>query len=225
MCSIHTIDTPPVADLLIVSTSSSTSASVSPPAISSSSSTRRLRGQRPGELEALAVEQRQRAGEDVGLVDHPGPFAAPSTAASSFDAGRPSAAPNVLPTSTFSNTVKPSNGRGICAVRPMPRWHRTWAGKLGDVLPAEDDAAAVGPQVAGDQVEQRRLARAVRPDDAESLTLGNVEREVSTTCKRAEALARRRRLAAVPSCRHGDDVSRAASACHRWGSPATASCW
>ena len=36
----------------------------------------------------------------------------------------------------------------------------------GDVLAVEDDLAAIGRDIAGDQVEQRRFARAVRADQA-----------------------------------------------------------
>ena len=45
----------------------------------------------------------------------------------------------------------------------------------GDVDAVERDAAAVGADGAGDQVEQRGLAGAVRADDAERLALRDVE--------------------------------------------------
>ncbi len=40
------------------------------------------------------------------------------------------------------------------------------SGKRGDVFAAEHDCAGVRPDDAGDGVDQRRLARAVRPDQA-----------------------------------------------------------
>ncbi len=48
--------------------------------------------------------------------------------------------------------------------------------QAGDVLAGEDDAASVGRDGAGGDAEQRGLARAVGPDDAERFALG--EREV-----------------------------------------------
>src|SRR6516164_6654306 len=57
-----------------------------------------------------------------------------------------------------------------------------------DFLPSEDDAAGIGPQVAGDQVEERRLAGAVGADDAQHLAL--VERHANAVHRlhRAKAL-------------------------------------
>ena len=225
MCSIHTIDTPAARISLIVSTSSRTSPSVSPPAISSSSSKRGLRRQRPGELEALAVEQGQRARNDVGLVDHAGPFAAPRPQLPlSTPANRPTA-PNVLPTSTFSNTVRPSNGRGICAVRPMPRWHRAWADSLVMSAPARTMVPLSDRRSPAIRLSSVVLPAPFGPTMPRASPSATSNVKCSTTCKRAETLADVVDFAAVPSYRHGDDVSRAASACHWWGSRATVSCW
>ena len=94
--------------------------------------------------------------------------------------------PNVEPTSTFSKTVRPSNGRGICDVRPMPMWQRTWAGRPRHVDAVERHRAGVGPQVAGDQVEQRRLAGTVGPDDPDRVTLGDLERQTVDDREAAE---------------------------------------
>ena len=44
-----------------------------------------------------------------------------------------------------------------------------------DGLPAQHDPSGVGPQVPGDQVEEGRLARAVRSDHCMALTLGQQE--------------------------------------------------
>ena len=96
--------------------------------------------------------------------------------------------PNVEPTSTFSNTVSPSNGRGICDVRPMPMWQRTCAERRVTSTPSRVDRARVGPQVTGDQVEQRCLAGAVGPDDPDRVTLGDLERETVDDGQAAEPL-------------------------------------
>ena len=67
-CSIQMIETPLRRMLRIRSTSAAHSCSVRPPATSSRSSSARLRRQRAGEFEPLAVEQREPAGRPVGLV-------------------------------------------------------------------------------------------------------------------------------------------------------------
>ena len=46
----------------------------------------------------------------------------------------------------------------------------------GHIAPVQHDATCVGTQVTGDQVEQRRFARAVGPDDRADAALGHVER-------------------------------------------------
>ena len=51
----------------------------------------------------------------------------------------------------------------------MPARQRWCGGSRGDVAAVEADLAGIGREAAGDQVEQRRLAGAVRPDDAERL--------------------------------------------------------
>src|SRR3984957_9124997 len=59
----------------------------------------------------------------------------------------------------------------------------------GDVGAGEHDAAGVRREDAVDQVEQGRLAGAVRPDQAEDLALAHLEREVAHGLQAAEALA------------------------------------
>ena len=48
----------------------------------------------------------------------------------------------------------------------------------GDVAPAQLDRPGGRPVQPREQVEERRLARAVRADDAEQLALGNLERDI-----------------------------------------------
>ena len=67
----------------------------------------------------------------------------------------------------------------------MPSRERAMRGQRGDVGPGEHDAARVRRDVAGDQVEHRRFAGAVRPDDAERLTLLDREGEVIGRLERA----------------------------------------
>jgi hypothetical protein len=61
-------------------------------------------------------------------------------------------------------------------------------GLPGDIGPVEADRAPIGSEVARDEVQERCLARAVRPHDAEGLTLGNVEREVLDDVDASEPL-------------------------------------
>jgi hypothetical protein len=55
-------------------------------------------------------------------------------------------------------------------------------------LVLEEDVAVVRPVHAGDEVEERRLAGAVRADDADDLTLGDVQVEILDHGEPAEAL-------------------------------------
>ena len=62
----------------------------------------------------------------------------------------------------------------------------------GDGAAVELHLAGTRPELAEDAVEQRRLAAAVRPDDAEDLALVDVERHAVDGLDAAEALARGR---------------------------------
>src|SRR5262249_43086276 len=57
-----------------------------------------------------------------------------------------------------------------------------------DVPPREDDPAIVGTKRAGHAADERRLARAVRSDEPEALTLLHVERQPVERGQAAEAL-------------------------------------
>src|SRR5207247_2343274 len=57
-----------------------------------------------------------------------------------------------------------------------------------DVAAGEDDAPAVGPRAPADDVEQRRLARAIRADDPERITLGQRQADVLERSHGAERL-------------------------------------
>ena len=74
MCSIHTIATPPAWISLDLVDELEDLGLGQPAGDLVEQQHPRLGGQRPGQLEALAVEQGQRAGGDVGLVEHAGPL-------------------------------------------------------------------------------------------------------------------------------------------------------
>ena len=65
---------------------------------------------------------------------------------------------------TFSSTVISGNGRGIWKVRATPAVNTSWGARAVDPAPGEPDPSLVGDLDAGHGVEERRLARAVRPD-------------------------------------------------------------
>src|SRR5690606_41986734 len=56
-----------------------------------------------------------------------------------------------------------------------------------DVPPAEQDAPGIGMQETRDQAEQRRLARAIRPDQRRDLAFRHRERHVGHGLQAAEA--------------------------------------
>jgi hypothetical protein len=72
------------------------------------------------------------------------------------------------------------NGRGIWKDRAMRR-------QLGDVLAAEHHAAGLRTQRAGNAIDQRRLARAVRADQAEPLAFPDIDADI---VERGEAAKR-----------------------------------
>ena len=149
---------------------------------------RRLGRQRPGQLEPLALEQRQRAGGHVGAARPCRPARARDRRSSiGAAAGVPAA--RIAPTSTFSNTVSPSNGRGTCAVRPMPRRQRRCDGSRVTSSPSKQHrarASGAGRRRAGSawsscRHRSARRCRAPRPASSE-------KRSSSMTVRRAEAL-------------------------------------
>ena len=76
----------------------------------------RLRGQGPGQLQALALEQGEaRRPVTLALREHAGALERLDgrRLATAPAAPRRPGEPKVLPTSTFSNTVSPRNGWGI----------------------------------------------------------------------------------------------------------------
>ena len=98
--------------------------------------------------------------------------------------------PKAAPTSTFSKVVMPANGCGIWKERRDAAMAALGAPAARVTSRAvEDDAARIGHHRAGDQVEQRRLAGAVRPDDAERLARVERQADVVGDLQGAVALA------------------------------------
>ena len=70
----------------------------------------------------------------------------------------------------------------------MPSRQRSAGVEARDVAPVEPHRAGIGRDRAGDEVEERRLAGAVRADDPERLALLHVEVERVRHDERAVAL-------------------------------------
>ena len=147
----------------------------------------RLRGQRPGELETLAVEQRQRAGHDVGFVEHPRLVEREDCCfvASALQTSRRSERRTDQDIFEHRQALEGPRNLGRSGYSPVASHVR---GELGEVVAGEADRAAVGSQIPGDEIQQSGLSRAVGADDAEGFALGNDEREVLHHLERAEAL-------------------------------------
>ena len=94
------------------------------------------------------------------------------------------------PISRFCSRVAFSNSSMFWNVRAMPRPAIRCGGMRGDVLAVEDDPARGRLVDAADQVEDRRLAGAVRADDREDLALLHVEADVVDGVDAAELDAR-----------------------------------
>src|SRR6185312_1482306 len=74
----------------------------------------------------------------------------------------------------------------------------------GDIAPVEFDGAGARRQKAADQIEERRFAGAVRPDDRAQLAFGDAERHVLHRHETAEAFGR------IPDFEHVHAASQAA---------------
>src|SRR5690242_6325853 len=142
--------------------------------------------ERAGELQALAVEQGERAGEAVRLVGKPA--ALQDFGAAIVDLALALAAPerggdhHVLEhghaTERLWDLERPREAKAAAPRRRQAR----------DVAPREDDASRIGRDGAGHDAEQSRLAGAVRPDDAERLAFVEHEVDAVRDHDRAKAL-------------------------------------
>ncbi len=103
---------------------------------------------------------------------------------------------------TFSNTVRRGKMLVRWKERPMPSRQRSCGRDAGDVAPLEDHPARVGPQVPGDEVEERGLAGAVGPDDGADRALRHREAHAAYGLEAVEALGD------VADLKHGRSLRR-----------------
>ena len=89
----------------------------------------------------------------------------------------------------MSSTVSPGKSRDFWYVRATPSLGRMRAGRFVTSVPMTSIVPLVGQEVTGDQVEQRRLARAVRAQDRAALAVRDVEIDVAHGLHPAEAPA------------------------------------
>ncbi len=73
-------------------------------------------------------------------------------------------------------------------MRTRPRRTRSSGGKRGDVVVAEKNAAGIGPQHAGHQIDQRGLAGAVGADQRVAHAGRQLDGDIGGDDQRAEAL-------------------------------------
>ena len=142
--------------------------------------------QRPGDFEALAVRQRQRRGDAVALVEEIEPLqqrAGMRARRADIAAVQQRADDDIV--LDAQGRERPHDLKGAGDAAPAHRVGR----KPGRSLAGEGDRAFARRQRAGDHVEQRGLAGAVRSDDGEDRALGHLEADTVDRDQAAEALA------------------------------------
>ena len=161
---------------------------------SSSSSSLRRGGQGARQLEALAVDERELRGRHVARAAAARPARAdgrprPSRRRAAWRvAAVEPADEDVLARGEPGEGADELEGAGDApSADPVRR-------EPADGVAGEADLAGVGSQRAGDQVEQRGLARAVRSHDADQLALREREADVADGAHAAEALRHPRHL-------------------------------
>ena len=137
----------------------------------------RLGRERARELEPLAVEKRERAGAPVRLVGEP-------ATADELDAAGVDLALAAAAAERRRHHEILEHGHAAERLRDLERAADAEAAaalrrKASDVGAGEENAPGIGRDRAAGDAEQRRLAGAVRPDDAERLALGEREVEVA----------------------------------------------
>ena len=181
----------------------------------------RRRGQRAGHLEPLAFEQGERARERIGALQQTQPLK--NLAAGLGHRGFRRAAAmdrtdqEILEHGELLERLRDLMGAADAGAAASLRRH------AGEVAAVEADVARGRRQAACDQVEQRGLARAVRPDDADRFARRDREIEILGDDDRAEAFPE-----AGDFQQHGTSTRRAirqsAPSSHRPGSPALSGC-
>ncbi len=118
-------------------------------------------------------------------------------------------------TARASRTVKPEKRRESWKERPSPSRARADAVRSVTSTPTELDPPGVGAEETGDDVEERRLAGTVGPDDPDDLPVGGMEGHVVERRVAAEGRATspgpRARGCPLPLRRRGDGVAPRAS--------------
>src|SRR5882724_12274691 len=145
----------------------------------------RLGRERPGEVEEFPLEQVELVGQRVGLgleagEREPGPRQTAPGLAAVTAAAEHRGEGDVVDDAESAERARYLVGAGQAEpgdpVSPDP----------GDVPAVEHDPAAVGLVVAADHVDQRRLARPVRADEAENLAGPDLERHAGEGLEAAE---------------------------------------
>ncbi len=146
---------------------------------------RGLSGQRPGQLQPLALQQRQRARGHVGASEQACPcehLGAVGTGVKAFVAAERGAHQQVLehrhPAKRLRDLVSAAYAAAASLLRRAPC----------DVVTVKDDPARIRAQVPADQVERAALAGAIGADDSQRLTFCKLEAQVPRHRDGAEAL-------------------------------------
>ena len=93
-----------------------------------------------------------------------------------------------IASTTDSSTVRPGNSVLIWNVRVTPRLTRSCCGKSGDALAAEEHVAGARREHAGEQIDERGLARAVGADERVARAGRQRQRDVGVRLEPAELL-------------------------------------
>ena len=101
---------------------------------------------------------------------------------------------------TFSAAVRSRNGRGVWNVRPEAEPRDPVRGQGADPVLAEPDRARRWPEQPADQVEQRRLAGPVGPDERHDLAFGDREAHPRQDAEAPEAPGDVRAFEDHPPC-------------------------
>ncbi len=149
----------------------------------------RTRGERARQLEALAPGHRQVRGGLVELRPEPDALGDPLGGG---ERGRASPLVQVrADRHVLADRLRGERLDDLEGARHA-RARREVRGPAGHVAPVEADRAGVGPQEAGHQREQRRLARAVRTDQRGERPRGQRELDVLHRAQPAEGLGHAR---------------------------------
>ncbi len=149
----------------------------------------RLGGQRAGQFQPLALKQAQAPGAVVGAVDKAGlaegsPRIAPPPGLRAAR-GSESARDEEI----FEYRKRLERLRDLeCAAHARPGSAPSAARRVTST-PSKLDAPGIDRNIAGDQVEQRRLSRAVRADDAKRLARLKAKAHTLRDRERAEGFA------------------------------------